>query len=135
MRCERQVLQVAPCHDVVIEGCTSEVLCREAWRSKERYHCHHYNYVKTSHNQSIKGLGVLRQGVCHTFGGILPEGCYLRLLPLDEPLRKEPDELDELERDDELDDEERVLDDDDDERDDETEELELRLDDELEPVR
>jgi hypothetical protein len=38
-------------------------------------------------------------------GDILPEGCYLRLPPLDEPLRNEPDELEELE---EL---ERLLDD------------------------
>jgi hypothetical protein len=30
-------------------------------------------------------------------GDILPEGCYLRLLPLDEPLRDEPEELEELE--------------------------------------
>ena len=58
--------------------------------------------------------------------GILPEGCYLRLLPLDEPLRKELDELEDVER---------VLDDDDDERDDEIEELELRLDDDDEPER
>lgn len=119
-------MKVTPCHDVVIESCTSEVLCREAWCSKERQCSDQSKYVKTSHNQSIKGLGVLRQGVCHTFGGILPEGCYLRLLPLDEPLRKELDELEDVER---------VLDDDDDERDDEIEELELRLDDELEPVR
>lgn len=61
-----------------------------------------------------------------TRGDILLEGCYLRLLPLDEPLRNEPDEPEELER---------LLDDDDDERDDDIEELELRLLDELEPLR
>jgi hypothetical protein len=61
-------------------------------------------------------------------GDILLEGCYLRLLPLDEPLRNEPDEPDELER---LDDDEL----DDDERDDDIEEPELRLLDEDEPLR
>lgn len=58
-------------------------------------------------------------------GDILLEGCYLRLLPLDEPLRNEPDELERLD-DDELDD---------DERDDDIEEPELRLLDEDEPLR
>ena len=64
-------------------------------------------------------------------GDILLEGCYLRLLPLDEPLRNEPDEPDEPDELERLDDDEL----DDDERDDDIEEPELRLLDEDEPLR
>ena len=59
VRCEGEVLQVAPCNDVVVEGCTSKVLCREAGCSKERHCNHHCKYVKASHNQSIISVSIL----------------------------------------------------------------------------